>query len=213
MNAKTIWKAILLSGIGLNCAGCLTESVQNIGVRQPTSSIRQVIVCSNNTVVIAYNVAFFPLTPHQRSATDYSGILYLVGSPEDACWAITNALKSSPVPLPQTNVVHIARLPYGQTDSHPWRLVKSYEPAIAGLPAEFARDSDYWEWVWKGFPYQVNGAEFRVYVPQQLDMPTKPTRRWYGYPAQLLIFPAIPLDVVGFPIEAYIGLKHFNQAF
>ena len=38
-------------------------------------------------------------------------------------------------------------------------------------------------------------------------------RTWWGYPCQVLLLPAIVIDVVTSPIQIYLGLKEFDSHF
>lgn len=60
-------------------------------------------------------------------------------------------------------------------------------------------------------PYVYNGEKVRLYFHPRNWSGRSSYRRWYGYPAQLLLVPSVALDIVTFPFQFVWALSQFRM--
>lgn len=172
------------------------------------------------------------------SRIDFSTEKYLIGTPEAVNWMVTNA-KPDPLEFRSrkrhspdgdtaktdmlaTNHVWVGDLIYDTTNATSWQLVPSSYGGRAATPRDLPQEFGgvvfkYNDVPYRGsafpfgatFPYKINGQDFQVRVRDTIGNRTY--RKWWGYPAQILILPAIAIDVVTLPYQIYVvwdGLNH-----
>jgi hypothetical protein len=223
---KIINLTLILAGIGLllACSGCLlTERVTNIGVRDERLEVNHILVSTNGSIALDCTAYYF------HSGKDISKTKkYLVGSPEVVHWTVTNAIVSdkthlvknksnqleSVVPDVLTNLVIVPNLVYATTNTMKWILIPSKhggrDATQKDLPQEF--HGFVFNFQNGAIPYELNGQSLQVQLPSCYYNKNRASRRWWGYPMQILFFPAVAIDIVAWPYELYLGLEEFGNA-
>ncbi len=172
------------------------------------------------------------------SRIDFSTRKYLIGIPEAVNWMVKNAepdtmeLRShkrhssdgdtAKTDVPATNHVWVGNLIFDTTNSTSWQLVPSSyggrDATPRDLPPEFGGVvCTYNDIAYRGsafpfgvtFPYKINGQDFQVRVRDSIGIRTY--RKWWGYPAQILILPAIAIDIVTVPFQIYVVYKGLSE--
>lgn len=194
------------------CSGCLlTGQVRAIGVRNEMLQAHQILVATNGAVAIACTTTYYYDGVDQMGATipNSSVEKYLVGSPEAVRWTIQHGQKAyydskGHLLAPTNNVIWLVRFDYGVTNSTSWKIVLpdygGRSATAADLPQEFqtlaytcpASNNNV-------FLYKLYGRDLQLQLPS--NFPNRMYRKWWSYPAQILVLPAAVIDVIGFPFE------------
>ena len=154
---------------------------------------------------------------------------YLLGSPEVVLWTVTNDMAFSQqkarvnksaqygtiTPDPSTNLVRVAKLDYATTNAMRWMIVPNRrggrDATLKDLPPAFgsfvSRNQN------EPIPFEWNGQHLQVELPASFSNPKRTYRTWWGHPVQVLILPAVAMDIVIWPYELYLGLNEFGKAF
>jgi hypothetical protein len=197
------------------CSGCLlTGEVRAIGVRNEMLQAHQILVATNGAVAIACTATYSYDGVDQMGANIENSAVekYLVGSSEAVRWTIQHGHKayynSKGHRLASTNnVICLWPFYYGATNSTSWKIVLpdygGRAATAADLPKEFQnlgytcvvsnRDA---------FPYSLDGRDLRLQLPS--NFPNRMYRKWWGYPAQILVLPAAVIDVVIAPVQVLL---------
>ena len=226
-------RAVIWMCLAAFCSGCaFTHAVTQIGERHEVFQVHQVLVATNGVVAIDCTASYYSLKSIGEDSGWASRIKfrtkkYLVATPQVVDWTITNAIpapknyrrhaRSQPVLASietnagKTNQVLISQLICGTTNSMSWMIIPhrygGRDATLQDLPQEF--DEVATSYNGKIFPYAINGQDFQVHLPA--DNAGRTYRKWWGYPAQILIFPAIAVDVVTWPYQFYIVCKSLSE--
>ena len=213
---------LFLSCMMLN--GCFygTRFVSNIGIRSEVISgelISPSPVLTNDDGAILLKVKTNYFTPIVSNGyVTSSGRKYLLGTRTALECSIDSALKSYEITrihriswkdrVPD-NVLVLTSFPFDREDDNcGWQLMpssfgssavedmilKSFKPA----PSFMHKDSTYYPYQYQGNNYALT---FRVGGAQGNKEIRYYRRMWWGYPFQILILPAIPFDIVTWPIQ------------
>jgi hypothetical protein len=230
---KALNLTITLAGICLlfTCSGCLlTERVTNSGVRKEWLAVNHVLVSTNGSIALDCTATYACVYPTlvEFGENNLKSKKYLVGSPEVVLWTVTNAIATdktrlvqntssrleSAVPDVLTNLVIVTNLVYATTNTMKWILIPSKhggrDATQKDLPQEF--HGFVFSYQNGAIPYELNGRSLQVQLPSCYYNKNRTSRRWWGYPMQILFFPAVAIDIVAWPYELYLDSEKFGNA-
>jgi hypothetical protein len=225
----------------LSCSGCfyLTRSVSNIGIREERLQTKNILVATNGAVALACTAIFvnpsvnFSFYEDKRSEISRCG-KFLIGSPEVVRWTVTNALvaqkreqqalsrnqlrsnRDMAIIAVQTNLVIIKQLVYASTNTMNWKVTPSshggHDASEKDLPEAFRYSATNYQSN-QHILYLMNGQSLLVQLPGNNYSKNRVSRTWWGYLLQILIIPAVAIDIVGAPVEFVIGAREFGKRF
>lgn len=220
---KIITNSVASLFLLLSCSGCfmLTHSVANIGVRNEILVPQRILVSSNGAIALECSAEY--VHPSEPPRHIYKTKKYLVGSPEVACWTVSNSIASvkaisfsKSLTNAAVNRVSISKFVYASTNKFNWILITARrggrDATPSDLPAEFRTPSITCP-ASSAVPYDSAGLNLQLHFPEAIYNKRRDSRCWWGYPGQVLIIPAIAIDIVGVPVEFCIGAKEFGRAF
>ena len=222
MKIITKVKALAIGMIAvILCSGCMypiTQSAARIGIRNEALQLQEIIVTTNKEIALGCSAIYFNET---KTAEIYRTKKYLLGQPSAVYWTMTNALAQNAARAKQfqksqrnksklegpTNLVKVTALTYGSTNTMAWQIIpKTYGGHGAttnDLPQEFSGTVAYYQTTNGLFPYEINGSNYIVQFPKNYENPNRTYRKWWGYPLQILVVPAIAIDIIAQPVYFY----------
>lgn len=231
VNNKSNGKSLFLMSLFIlvSCTGCfpLTHSVANIGVRQETLYPRKVLVATNGAVMLECDAVYnkkISIGNLDRPSETFRSKKYLLGSPNVVCWTIANAItsnKSDPRLKRQrsqtgapTNLVIVTGLVYATTNRMNWTMITAShggrDATLHDLPSDFqglAFTNQMYHPAYTGwgmrFTYMADGQNLLVELPYGCSNPNRTSRKWWGYPLQILLIPAPVADIICSPFYFY----------
>lgn len=121
-----------------------------------------------------------------------------------------------------TNFVKIAGLIYASTNVMSWKLITdSHDRRNAttnNLPVEFGdsvavylqQHPKYHAPVLQ-FQYELDNQTLPVQIPSALSKDSRTYRKWWGYPVQILVIPAVVTDIICSPFYFYETCKAIGE--
>jgi hypothetical protein len=213
-------------------SGCaFTHAVTKIGKRDEFLQVHQILIATNGEVAIDCTASCYSSKSigldRWTSRIESSSKKYLVGTRNVVDWTVTNAAldplyyrrntRSHPIGMivdtntDKTNHVWVSQLIYGTTNSMSWRIVPcnygGRDATFLDLPQEFSGAVSTFNG--RTFPYEIKGQDFEMRLP--VNIGSRKYRKWWGYPAQILIFPAFAIDIVTFPYQVYVVGKGISE--
>jgi hypothetical protein len=230
---KALNLTITLAGICLlfTCSGCLlTERVTNIGVRKEWLAVNHVLVSTNGSIALDCTATYACVYPTlvEFGENNLKSKKYLVGSPEVVLWTVTNAIASNQqtavkhksrrnepaLPDTPTNLVIVTDLVYATTNTMNWVIIPSSYGGRDTTPKDLPKEFSGFVFNYENgkIPFELNGQSFQVQLPNYYSNTRRTSRKWWGYPMQILVFPAVAIDIVAWPYELYLDLEKFGNA-
>ena len=121
-----------------------------------------------------------------------------------------------------TNLVKVADLNYASTNVMSWKLVTDSHDGgnatLCNLPAEFGdsvaiylpQHPKYHGPVLQ-FQYVLVDQTLKVQIPSALSKDSRTYRKWWGYPVQIFVIPAVAADIVCSPYYFYAICKSIGE--
>jgi len=206
--------------------GCMSvHYVRNIGIRNERLDLGNqdsILVTAEGTIVCEVDATYtrptigFPMRDGESLISKKKR--YLIGTPE----AFSNTVIRSRGEVGNaTNLFTLSHFPRSGTNEPIWTVFPASfyapPPARTDLDAYFqgktlTRVSLPMYYTYEGRPVRLKyGLWKQGYLDSGVER--RKIRTWWGYPCQVLLLPAIVIDVVTSPIQIYLGLKEFDSHF
>lgn len=228
---KTFTLFLLLVSLYLTSGCCFytTRYVRYIGGRfEVINNPNQIILATNGAIALECDANYRHSTvwtsPQRSWSTEVSSRKkYLVSTPQALLYSLSQAqsIYSSHALRRQynlpSNALCVTDIPYGSTNEIDWVLTpKTFVGRQArsnDLPAEFwhpqmvyGRDDL--------VTYTFNGTALQLkFLLRESEQPYRKKRCWWGYPLQVLVIPAVAVDIVTYPIQFLMAVNEFNESF
>ena len=209
---RLVAKLRVALGLTMFCSGCLSQAVSHAGLWYEHAYAGQIMVASNGSVAIECSVYY---TGDSSTFGRQPGVKkYFVANREQMRRGITNAIATYRLDRkpPATNQMSVQVFFPVSGGGLFWRAIPigigGRDARPEDLPRAFQSDG-VTKFTGPEIPYQLEGN------PMAVVLSPSPTPRrlhtWWNAPLQLLVLPAFAVDVVGFPVEAYVVLHNLHD--
>ena len=198
------------------------QYVRHIGVRRECfDSLARVIVSRDQSIALECEVAYMhPIIWQDTEAERWKR--YLIASRDVLRKAVDTALSHETVTdagsaPSRTNLVTLTTIMCNSTNTDSWVVIPPFfgwrDASTNDLPGQFREYAEIYA-PDATVPFEDQGRRYEVRIRLRHNMVQgRTTRRWWGYPAQVLLIPAAAIDVVTFPFQVFVVMREANSHF
>jgi hypothetical protein len=219
MRARAVIRVAILVAIAFSSTGCMcTRAVRNCGRQEVNVCLQTAMIDDDGNILIDTICLQWPWYSRKL------GHRYIYASAETIAESIAKYPRS--ISRDETKNPRVVlrpdltlKVPNWEHPEKGWFLYPvDLRSNIVDAPEPPVLETGRWrvcgkiDWTELAFPYRLHGQVYTLVIWDN-DESNYHYRKWWGYPCQVMLVPAAAIDIVTFPLQAYLFLRDWRGPF